>query len=71
MNQFAGMRLLLEANYGDDHLDLLEEVILFYKAFYKALENEKVRTKKFLNFFYLKNFLLWLLNTILLVYDTV
>lgn len=52
MNQFAGMRLLLEANYGDDHLDLLEEVILFYKAFYKALENEKVRTKKFLNFFY-------------------
>lgn len=43
MNQFAEMCLLLEAKYGDDHLDLLEEVILFYKA----LENEKVRTKNF------------------------
>ena len=42
MNQFAEMRLLLEAKYGDVRLDLLEEVI-----FYKALENEKVRTKNF------------------------
>ena len=56
MSQFAEMRLLLEAKYGDDHLDLLEDVILFYKAFYKALENEKVRTKKIFKFFLLEEF---------------
>ena len=69
MNQFAEMRLLLEAKYGDVRLDLLEEVI-----FYKALENEKVRTKNFY-IFSIRIFFCGcktsVLNTILLVCDTV
>ena len=70
MNQFAEMRLLLEAKYGDVRLDLLEEVI-----FYKALENEKVRTKNFYIFSIRRIFFCGcktsVLNTILLVCDTV